>query len=110
MESNQPESLEPSSAPAPKGNESVYAAVSLMMGLLSLCSWFITPVCGGASAFAAIALGYLAMKDPAKKTLGIVGMVLGILGLLAACVSGVLSLMGPAIGEVFNQINQSLAP
>jgi hypothetical protein len=75
-----------------------------------LCSWFITPFCGGASAFAAIALGYLAMKDPAKKTLGIVGMVLGILGLLAACVSGVFSILGPAINEVFNQVNQNLAP
>jgi hypothetical protein len=109
MES-QPYSPEPTPASAPKGNESVYAAVSLMMGLLSLCSWFITPFCGGASAFAAIALGYLAMKDPAKKTLGIVGMVLGILGLLAACVSGVFSILGPVIGDVFNQVNQNLAP
>ena len=85
MES-QPFSPEPSSAPAPKGNESVFAAVSLMTGITSLCASLL-PRCGGPLAIASIIFGYLAMKNPEKKTLAIAGMALGGVGLFLTCLS-----------------------
>jgi len=51
------------------------------------------------------------MRDPDQKTLAIIGMVISGLGLLIICVvilfTGLI-LSGPAIGNVFSDINQSL--
>ena len=99
MES-QPYSPEPTPPSAPKGNESVYAAVSLMLGVTSLCAWFI-PLCGGPISIAGIVLGYLGMKDPSRKTLAIAGLALGVLGLIATCINGAVGAYMGITGESF---------
>ena len=92
---------EPAPSSTPKGNESVYAAVSLMLGVTSLCAWFI-PLCGGPISIAGIVLGYLGMKDPSRKTLAIAGIALGAIGLIATCINGAVGAYMGVTGETFN--------
>ncbi len=91
----------PSSAPAPAGNEGTYAAVSLMTGVVSLCAWLL-PLCGGPLSIAAIVLGYLALKDPSRKTLAIAGMAMGVIGIIATCINGAVGAYMSLTGQTFN--------
>ena len=102
MES-QPFSPEPSStpSPAPKGNEGTFAAVSLMTGVVSLCAWLI-PLCGGPLSIAAIVLGYLALKDPSRKTLAIAGIAMGAIGIIATCINGAVGAYMGFTGQTFD--------
>lgn len=99
MES-QPYSPEPSPTPAPQGNEGTYAAVSLMTGVVSLCAWLV-PFCGGPLSIAAVVLGYLAMKDPSRKTLAIAGMAMGVIGIIATCINAAVGAYMGATGQTF---------
>jgi len=92
------------------GNERIMAIVSLVIGVINLCAWFL-PICGIPLGIIGIVLGYLGMKDPSQKNLAIIGMVLSGIGILLACVNAVAGIfLGPAINDVFNQINSQLAP
>ena len=93
------------------GNAQVMAIASIIFGVLGLCSSLIVGVCGLPFPIIGLILGFLAMRDPDQKTLAIIGMVISGLGLLIICVVILftcLILSGPAIGNVFSDINQSL--
>jgi hypothetical protein len=96
------------------GNEQVMAIASLVMGVLGLCATFFIGICGAPFPIIGLILGYLAMKDPQQKTLAIIGIAFSGLTLLGVCLLTVLfsglMILGPTIGNVFSQINQSLTP
>lgn len=92
------------------GNERIMAIASLVIGVINLCAWFF-PICGVPLGIIGIVLGYLGMKDPAQKTIAIIGMALSGIGILLACVNAFAGiLLGPSIAETFNEIQQELTP
>ena len=92
--------------PMPEGNFSVespndgdaskdwMAIVSLVSGILSLCTAFIPIVCCVAPIFtiAAVVLGILGLKST-KKTLAIIGIVIGGLGIIAQIIMAIIGLV-----------------
>lgn len=107
---NEPSNVPMQQPPVVSGNERVMAIASLVLGVINLCAWFL-PICGIPLGIAGLVLGYLGMKDVSQKKLAIAGMVLSGIGILLACINGVAGIFfGPAINDVFNQINSSLAP
>jgi hypothetical protein len=66
------------------GNEKVMAIAALVLGVINLCAWFL-PICGIPLSIVGLVLGYFGMKNPAQKTLAIIGMALCGIGLLLAC-------------------------
>jgi len=76
------------------------AIASTVVGVLSLCL-AIVPLCGFPLSLAALGLGAFSLKAPNRRTLAIVGMVLGGLAILLSICSaafGVLSMLGQQTG------------
>ena len=73
------------------------AIVSLVSGILSLCTAFIPIVCCVAPIFtiAAVVLGILGLKST-KKTLAIIGIVIGGLGIIAQIIMAIIGLVSGA--------------
>ena len=73
------------------------AIVSLVSGILSLCTAFIPLVCCIAPVFtiAAVVLGILGLKST-KKTLAIIGIVMGGVGIIAQIIIAIIGLVGGA--------------
>ena len=84
------------------GNEQIMAIASLVIGVINLCAWFV-PICGVPLGIIGIVLGYLGMKDPSKKTIAIIGMVLSGIGILLACINGVAGVV-LGTGDILNDI------
>lgn len=105
---DQPASLPPQLS----GNEQVMAIASIVLGVIGLCASLFIGLCGAPFPIIGLILGYMALKDPEQKTLAIIGMAISGLTLIIVCVLvvivGGLIIMGPAIGNVFSEINQSL--
>jgi hypothetical protein len=79
----------------------------LVVGIVNLCGW-ILPICGLPLGVVAVVLGVLGIKS-SKRTLAIVGIVLGGLTILLAIVNAVAGvLLGPQIQDIFNEINSGL--
>ena len=107
--SNTPMSGGMPSTPATDNNR-IMAIASLVIGILNLCVWLV-PICGVGLGITGAILGYFGRRSPTSKNLATAGMVLSIIGVLLAIGSFVFSLiMGPSINDIFNTINQSLAP
>jgi hypothetical protein len=98
--------------PSVSGNEQVMAIASIVMGVISLCAGLFVGLCAAPFSIIGLVLGYLALRDPNQKNLAIIGMALSGLSFLIVCVlmfiAGGLMILGPAIGNVFSEINQSL--
>ena len=79
------------------------AIVALVLGVLSLCAW-VFPLCGFPFSIAAVVFGILGMKS-SKRTLAIVGLAVGGLGVLLTLISAVIGaasfLANPDILEQF---------
>lgn len=100
MESNEP--LAP--RPVPSGNERTYAIISLVLGILNLCSWLL-PICGFPLAIAGVVLGYLGMRSPQQKNMAIAGLALSGLGLLLACVNAIAGVVfAPEIERIIDEM------
>jgi hypothetical protein len=82
------ESLPPVVQPAPVKDQSGLAIGSLVLGILSLCAWFL-PICGGPIATGAVVLGVLGMKS-SKRGIAIAGIVLGAIGIVLSLLNAVL--------------------
>ncbi|MBP9759685.1 hypothetical protein KBD45_08390 [Candidatus Dojkabacteria bacterium] len=77
------------SAAEPKSsNKGVMAIISLVLGIIGLCAWFI-PICGGPLAITGLVLGIIGIKSD-KKTMSIIGLILNILALIAAIINAIL--------------------
>jgi hypothetical protein len=61
------------------------AIASLVLGLISLCAWFI-PLCGGPIALAGLVTGYMG-KESSQRTLAIAGLVTSALGMLGTLIN-----------------------
>ena len=122
----------PPAPPAPSPTKTnVLAIISLVagiLGLLAICASGLTAIipviglvvaiCNGILAIGALVMGFIGMNQ--NKTTGqkgrvmaIIGLVLGIVALLAACLIGIapsilVGILGPSIGNVFSGINNSL--
>jgi len=87
------------------------AIVSLVTGILSLCTAFIPIICCVAPLFtiAAVVLGILGLKST-KKTLAIIGIVVGGVGLLAQIIYGIIGLVSGigASGDIMQQLEYQL--
>lgn len=82
------------SASEPKSsNKGVMAIISLVLGIIGLCAWFL-PICGGPLAIIGLVLGIIGIKSD-KKVMSIIGLVLNIMALIAAIINGIL---GAVIG------------
>jgi hypothetical protein len=94
--------------PASTGDERTFAIISLVLGVLNLCSWLL-PICGFPMAIAGIVLGYLGMKSPEQKNLAIGGMALSGFGLLLACVNAIFGVVfAPQIQQMLDEIMRGL--
>ncbi len=90
--------------PALSGNEKTFAIISLVLGVLNLCAWFL-PICGIPLGIAGVVLGYLGMKAPEQKNLAIAGMALSGLGILLACVNAIAgAIFAPQIEQLINEL------
>jgi hypothetical protein len=96
----------PPVAAAPASDKKWMAIVSLVLGILDLCAWFI-PCCGCTFSIVGIVFGILGLKTSAKK-LAIVGIVLSAIGLLASLIYGIYSGVTNAgqYQEILNQYMQ----
>jgi hypothetical protein len=65
-------------------NQKIMAIISLILGVINLCAWFL-PICGIPISITGLVLGYLGMKDPSQKTLAMIGMILCAIGLTLGC-------------------------
>ena len=87
------------------------AIVSLVTGILSLCTAFIPIVCCISPIFtiAAVVLGILGLKST-KKTLAIIGIVIGGLGVIAQIIMAIIGLVSGAgsTGDIMEQLEQQL--
>ncbi|MEE4194428.1 MAG: hypothetical protein V2J07_04445 [Anaerolineae bacterium] len=96
---------EPASGKKGDSSKNWMGIVSLVAGVLSLCGIIFAPV-GCIFSIGAIVLGILGMKSE-QKTLAIIGLVIGGIGILVSLVAGViqvLALAGPSMGNVFSEI------
>lgn len=113
-QSNDPIGITETPVPTLSGNEQAFAIASIVLGLLGMCLTLFAGVCGAPFPIIGLVLGYLGMKDPEQKTLSIAGLVINGLTILAFCalvvIMGGLMVMGPVIGNVFSEVNQSIAP
>ena len=103
--------MPPTPAASASGNERVFAVISLVLGVVSLCGvvfWFIGLPLG----IIGVVLGFFGRKDPSQKSLATIGMILGAIGILLSClpvgVIAAMRLLGPKIGNTFSTINSSL--
>jgi len=100
------------SSPSTSGNEQVMAIASIIFGVIGLCAGLFLGLCAAPFPVIGLILGYLALKDPNQKTLAIIGMALSGLSFLIVCVlafiAGGVMILGPAVGDMFSGINQSL--
>ena len=100
------------SSPSTSGNEQVMAIASIVFGVIGLCAGLFVGLCAAPFPILGLILSYLALKDPNQKTLAIIGMALSGLSFLVVCVlvliMGGLMVLGPVVGNVFSDINQSL--
>jgi len=85
------------------------AIVSLVSGILSLCTAFIPLVCCIAPIFtiAAVVLGILGLKST-KKTLAIIGIVIGGLGIIAQIIMAIIGFIGSASGGFLEELEQQI--
>ena len=74
------------------------AIASTVVGVLSLCASLV-PVCGFPLSLAAIGLGAFSLKAPNRRTLAIVGLVLGGLAILLSICSAAFGLMAMMNGQ-----------
>ncbi len=70
-----------------------WAIAATVVGVISLCVAII-PICGFPTSLAAIGLGAFSLKAPNRRTLAIVGIVLGALAILVSLCSMGLGLLG----------------
>ena len=94
-------------SPGTSGNEKMMAIASLVLGVINLCAWFL-PICGIPLSIIGLVLGYFGMKDPAQKTLAIIGMALSGIGLLLACGNSIFGVLLNTT-DIFSQF-QNFAP
>jgi hypothetical protein len=74
-------------------NDRVFSIASLVIGIVNLCAWSL-PICGIPLGIVGLVVGYFGMKDISQKNVAIAGMVLSGIGLLLACGSEVLLVVG----------------
>ncbi len=74
------------------------AIASTVVGVLSLCASLV-PICGFPLSLAAIGLGAFSLKAPNRRTLAIVGLVLGGLAILLSICSAVFGLVAMMNGQ-----------
>ncbi len=86
-------------APAPS-DKSWMAIVSLVTGILALCGWLF-PICGFPLSIAAIIFGILGMKT-GKRTMALIGLILGGLTVFLAIISVVVGVLiqAGAFGDI----------
>jgi hypothetical protein len=110
-----------SNVPSAKTNVlSIISLVAGILGLLGMCvgiipvvGWFCS-VPGGLLGLAAVIMGVLGInqvkaKGEKGKGMAVAGLILGVLTLLGLCVYIIITIaLGPVIGNVFSQINNSL--
>ena len=111
--------------PPPPAKTNVLAIISLIggiLGLLGICLGIIPVIglfCsipGGVFGLAAVVLGMIGINKTKVtgekgKGMAIAGLILGVLTLLGVCVYSVIAIaLGPSIGNIFSQINNSLYP
>jgi hypothetical protein len=110
-------------APVPVSKTNILSIISLVggiLGLLGMClgiipviGWFCS-VPGGLFGLTAVILGVVGINKikatgEKGKGMAIAGLVLGVLTLLGVCVYVIITIaLGPVIGNVFSQINNSL--
>ncbi|MBV6400706.1 MAG: hypothetical protein CNIPEHKO_01000 [Anaerolineales bacterium] len=70
--------------PAGGSGGRMLAIASLILGVMSLCGWFL-PICSVPLCVAGAVLGYLAMNDASQENLATVGMVLSTISILLTC-------------------------
>lgn len=105
---DQTSSSAPAPTPAGTDYQRIMAIASLVIGVINLCAWLF-PICGIPLGIVGVILGILGLKSLPQKNLAIAGIVLSGLGILLACLNAVAGVvLGPVIGNVFSQINQSL--
>ena len=82
-----PPPVQPVYAPPspPKTDRYVLAIISLVLGILNLCAWFV-PFCGGPLAIVGIILGVLGLNS-SRKGLAIAGIVLSGIALLLSIIN-----------------------
>jgi len=74
------------------GSPENLSIAGLVLGVISLCAWLV-PICGGILGLGGIVLGYLSLKS-SRRTLSIVAMVLGGIGLVLALGYFILGVVG----------------
>jgi hypothetical protein len=107
--------------PALTQKTNILAIISLVtgiVGLLGICVALflpiVGPICVGVLAIAAVVTGFIGMSQAGKngekgKGMAIAGLIIGIVSLLAACLIGVgTALLGPYIGNIYNEVTNSL--
>ena len=78
----------PSISQPPAPAEKTWAAITaLVLGIINLCGWLL-PICGGPIGIAAIIFGILGLKT-SKRTMAIIGLVLGGLTLILTIINSV---------------------
>lgn len=70
-------------------NRDMFAIASLVLGVVTLCAWFI-PICGCPLSIIGIILGVMGLEAPSQRTMAQIGLVLCVLTLLAAIGNGIL--------------------
>ncbi len=104
----------PPAQPMPLVNDRKGLAIaSLVLGILSLCLvWFpVVGVVGLIGSVIGLVLGIMGLKS-SLKGIAIAGIVISgislLIGIVTVVVIGGLMLLGPAIGNVFTEINSSM--
>ncbi len=92
----------------PVKDKSGLAVASLIIGIASFLLAFI-PCIGAISSILGIVFGALSLRS-SKKKLALAGLILSCVTLLFSIIAPIagLSLLGPAINDVFQNINQGL--
>jgi hypothetical protein len=96
---------------APKKDQSGLAIASLVLGILSLCGWFV-PICGFPMTIVGGVLGFLGLKST-RRGLAIAGLVLCAIALILTIVNAVagaaLATMNPGfIQDLMEQIQSNI--
>lgn len=86
-------------------NKDWMAIISLVAGILSLCGSLFAPL-GCVMAAAAIVFGILGLRSD-KRTLAMIGLVVGGLGIVLSLVFGLIAifgLLGPSMGNLLEEL------
>jgi hypothetical protein len=119
MEDKMEDKIESSNKPAglgnsTSGNEQIMAISSIIFGAMGFCLVFFLGFCGVPFSAISLVLGLLAMKNPDVRILAVIGVTISGISLLLICLIlvmfGGLTIMGPVIENVFEGINQRIAP